>query len=442
MNSANENAAIAGQERREMNGPDFKQGSAQFRILFGPLFGLDISVPGDEIFFRVGEGVSDDADSTGFDTGGDHYLSRAIKTLYIPYRAGLPNFRLRFAQQVSSSRHDFEVDVFSAQGGETQCAAFNTICRFGEIVFAVKRHAEAWSDEVLRYTPPVVSVTARPEMDKAAMPRSSPLRWALVLGTLLILCTGLAYWRMQHPIRSVEHLARSVPHPVNTQTLDSVRDGLASSPVHNVILPASDGRTYVLSPSQDDAEWDRQALLKAGLTDRVEVATLAAEQQRLMRRLDEAGIDFLTLRLDVPEHPELVVSGTLPLTTRESAVSALRDSAPYARDIRTVTTNIDTIDLEARNALERVGARYRVVARPGGATFVVTSSFGDEELAALQNLLSSFNHKWGTRRVDFKIALRPDWLKGKSYLGGEDGFVLLDPASWYFPQPLKGTNLK
>lgn len=54
--------------------------------------------------------------------------------------------------------------------------------------------------------------------------------------------------------------------------------------------------------------------------------------------------------------------------------------------------------------------------------------------------MRSFSHKWGTRRVDFKIALRTDWLKGKSYREGGDGYVLLDHASWYFPQPLEGAH--
>ncbi|WP_048813720.1 PrgH/EprH family type III secretion apparatus protein, partial [Burkholderia mallei] len=135
-------------------------------------------------------------------------------------------------------------------------------------------------------------------------------------------------------------------------------------------------------------------------------------------------------------------TGAAPAAARARAIGELRRAAPYVRDVRVIDASLGAIEQEARNALDKVGARYRLLARRGGATFEVASSFGDEELAALQNLMRSFGHKWGTRRVDFKIALRTDWLKGKSYREGGDGYVLLDHASWYFPQPLEGAHYR
>jgi len=84
---------------------------------------------------------------------------------------------------------------------------------------------------------------------------------------------------------------------------------------------------------------------------------------------------------------------------------------------------------------------YRRLLRSNGATFEVVGALGDEDLAALRNLIVSFGRKWGTRRVDFKISLRTDGLKGKSYREGRDGYVLTDHASWYFPQShTRGVN--
>ncbi|MBS2131101.1 PrgH/EprH family type III secretion apparatus protein [Burkholderia thailandensis] len=426
-----------------MNKPDSGLEIMQLRILFGPLFGSDIAIPPGEIFFCVGEQVIDDRPAEHPENHAGHLLERAVDTLYIPHRAGAPNFRLRFPgvptqaaripETGEAARGDFEVDFLSADGCVTQCAAFNTVCRFGDIAFALRRQGEPWSEAVARYAPhapsrsPDTAEQGTPGEPGDSGERAS--RFALKLGALLVVgvaLAALAYWQVQRY--------------VGAQKLASVNGVLAGAPAPNAILPGDDGRIYVLSASQDGAEWDREALLKAALPEKIEVAVIGAERQRIERRLDEAGVDFVTVRLDTPERPELILTGAAPVADRARAIGELRRAAPYVRDVRVIDASLGAIEQEARNALDKAGARYRLLTRRGGATFEVATSFGDEELAALQNLMRSFSHKWGTRRVDFKIALRTDWLKGKSYREGGDGYVLLDHASWYFPQPLEGAH--
>lgn len=428
-----------------MNKPDSGLEALQLRILFGPLFGSDIAIPSGEVFFCVGEQVIDDRPAEHPENRAGHLLERAVDTLYIPHRAGAPNFRLRFpgaptqaartAETGEAAPGDFEVDFLSADGCVTQRAAFNTVCRFGDLAFALRRQREPWSEAVMHYAPHAPSRAAdaaepgAPGEPGDGGERAS--RFALKLGALLVAgvaLAALAYWQVQRY--------------VGAQKLASVNGVLVGAPVPNAILPGDDGRIYVLSASQDGAEWDREALLKAALPEKIEVAVIGAERQRVERRLDEAGVDFVTVRLDAPEHPELILTGAAPAAARARAIGELRRAAPYVRDVRVIDASLGAIEQEARNALDKVGARYRLLARRGGATFEVASSFGDEELAALQNLMRSFGHKWGTRRVDFKIALRTDWLKGKSYREGGDGYVLLDHASWYFPQPLEGAHYR
>lgn len=428
-----------------MNKPDSGLEALQLRILFGPLFGSDIAIPSGEVFFCVGEQVIDDRPAEHPENRADHLLERAVDTLYIPHRAGAPNFRLRFpgappqaartAETGEAAPGDFEVDFLSADGCVTQRAAFNTVCRFGDLAFALRRQREPWSEAVMHYAPHAPSRAADAAEPGAPGEPGEPgdggeraSRFALKLGALLVAGVALAYWQVQRY--------------VGAQKLASVNGVLAGAPVPNAILPGDDGRIYVLSASQDGAEWDREALLKAALPEKIEVAVIGAERQRVERRLDEAGVDFVTVRLDAPEHPELILTGAAPAAARARAIGELRRAAPYVRDVHVIDASLGAIEQEARNALDKVGARYRLLARRGGATFEVASSFGDEELAALQNLMRSFGHKWGTRRVDFKIALRTDWLKGKSYREGGDGYVLLDHASWYFPQPLEGAHYR
>ncbi|WP_323117692.1 PrgH/EprH family type III secretion apparatus protein [Burkholderia alba] len=427
-----------------MSQTDSERELLQLRILFGPLFGSDITILRNETFFRVGDALIDDSHDALTANTTAHYLERAIDTLYIPYQSDAPNFRLRvfasgecvraITETGGDALNDFEIDFLSADGCDTRGATFNTVCRSGDVAFAVKRHHETWSDGVVRYTPRPAPIDARRDAgdvagDVAGASGVHASRFALKLTGLLVAgaaLAALAYWQAQRH--------------VGAQKLASVAELLAGSPARNAILPGADGSIYVLSASQDGAEWDREALLKAALPEKVEVVVIGAERHRIESQLDEAGVDFVTVRLDAPAHPVLVVTHGLSSVARDAAVRELRRAAPYAEDVRVVDAALGAIEQDARDALDRIGARYRLLPRQGGATFEVATSFGDEELAALQALMRSFGHKWGMRRVDFKIALRTDWLKGKSYRDGGDGYVLLDHASWYFPQPLEGAH--
>ncbi|KWK77695.1 PrgH/EprH family type III secretion apparatus protein [Burkholderia ubonensis] len=416
-----------------------KQEIYHLKILFGPLFGSDIMIAGDEVFFCVGGRTIDSRATIRDDNPAEFALERAAKALYIPYQDGQPNFRLRFVRHSKQAAHlsntlsltDFEAEFLSEDSHETRFVAFNSVCRVGEIAFAVKRQADDWNEAVLSYTAQPTcdekGATNTPVAGSHCLVGDSTRRFAFKLGALVligIVAAGLAYWQVQRY--------------VNTQKLASVNGVLTSAPVQNTILPGNDGKIYVLSASQDGVEWDRQALHKAALPEKIEVVTVGNERDRLEQRLDEMGIQFVTIRLDTPMRPVLVVASQMTPAARQHAKRCLKLLAPYATAIDVDVASVAEIEQQARNLLDQIGARYRQSSRPGGATFEVGSSIGDEQLAALRNLIRSFSRKWGVRCVDFKIALHTNWLKGKSYREGGDGYVLLDHASWYFPQPLEG----
>lgn len=413
-------------------------GVHHLRILFGPLYGADLSLPSRQIFFCVGDSV------TGERPLGEnlvHALNATPDSIYIPYRAGAANFKLKFdgipdesggnAGPAIGREYDFEIEFLSPDSVERRPAQYNTLCRFGDIVFAVKPENVPWSEEVSAFTRDCAD---QKEIDaNPATPRGPHARrWsrtrliakmgAIILGGTAL--TALGYWQITRYQRARE--------------VASVSNLLGRAPTPNLVLAGRDGAIHVLNASQDSVDWDKQALLKSDVRERVDVASLPAEQQRLERELDLRGFDFVTIRLDSPTHPELVLSSDSAHIV-ESAVKDLRQAAPYIQDVRVRTVGVTTLEQEARAALDAAGLRYRRLARENGATFDVSGALTDGELAQLQNLIGSFSRKWGTRRVDFKVAMRTDWLKGKSYREGGEGYMLVDHASWYFPQPLTGT---
>src|ERR1700682_266315 len=292
----------------EMNTSTSGQEIRYLRILFGPMFGAVIMLSGQEVFFCVGSNAA--SDNPVDQENVDHSLQHAVGTLYIPHREGSPNFRVRFPSgtdtgsddQNADSIGDFEVDFLSADAGETRSEQFNTICRFGDIVFAVKRETDAWSEEVSVYTQKAAfqSALPNPQADDEVSAESgdSKVRLAVKVAVVLILgaaLMGFTYWQVQQYIRA--------------QKIASVAGLLAHAPAPNSVLPGHDGKIHVLSESQDGVEWDKQVVLKAAPSDKIEVASVPNERRRLEHQLDTAGFDFVTVRMEQPDQPVLVLSG-------------------------------------------------------------------------------------------------------------------------------------
>ncbi|SIT44993.1 Type III secretion apparatus protein PrgH/EprH [Paraburkholderia ribeironis] len=409
---------------------DYYDQAYHLRILFGPLFGTDIELPCDEVFFCVGGDVGDSKNEAI-----SHSLHRATNTLYIPYRSGAPNFRLRITSRrnrtikpnnevdCQNDNADFSVDFVSPDGGKALRHKFNRICRHGDIHFAVKPACDAWSDEINNFTdqPESLRYHHRANAGKG--------KWFSRFKIGAVLIAGAA---------AMAAVCWQVNEYLNTHRLARASRLLADAPTRNDVLAGRDGRIYVVSATLDGLDWDRQAVRKAVPSEPIRIVSAPGERLRLEHALDAQGVDFVTVRMDEPQCPVLLLDGNISQAARDEAVGILKKTAPYVQQVQLQYPSVGAIETDARNELQKAGVHYRQLGRPRGSTFEVAGAINDGELAALQNLISSFNGRWGTRRVDFKIAMRTDWLNGKTYREGDEGYVLVNHASWYFPQHLDG----
>lgn len=412
------------------------------KILFGPMLGTELLLPGGRDYFLcIGKAAHCDAPQG---TQIDHSLLHAINTLYIPHHEDGPNIRLHLEPEAKGwtaaeekeaatspqEEFDFIAEVFSDDEVKRHHSHFNTVCQFGEIAFAIKRVDDSWSDEVVQYLPRLPKKPSGPPSEARPATASGKSRWVfsaklvclLVLGGSL---AGTAYWQIGQYIRN--------------QKIASLSKQLEGSPGRNHILPGKDGAIYVLNESDDGMEWIKQALLKAPPLGNIRVLAMAREQQRLEALLSKQNISFYTVRLEQPDMPEVLLASWNPADGQDATVQkALTAAAPYAQQIRLVHIAPGTAEQEARQALETLAINYRRTSDSHASTFEIQGAISDEELVSLRKLIRQFSRKWGTRRIKFNIVMRTDWLKGKSYQDGKGGYVLINPAYWYFPQPLKG----
>ncbi|HGL4258933.1 PrgH/EprH family type III secretion apparatus protein [Burkholderia dolosa] len=423
------------------------------RILFGPLFGVDISISGQETLFIVGDPILHSPPDSA-----EHALNLSSDAIYIPCVNSKFSFRIRHDSHSTPRTNaspnietdEISVEFIGVESGsiQTRTVPFNSVCQFGGIAFAVKSSDAVWSEAIATYSgvPTETNTdTSKPHRGARCVGRMVAWWIAFLVGTLAIASAGVIWFaKRQAPAHPVSgHSEPAMPRPAPRITpagLARVTGLLARAPVINTVLTGTDGKLYVLSGSREGADWNREALRNLS-APAVTIVTVEEERRRLESRLDDAGIDSVTLRLDTPADPQLIMDRKFGPDLPERARNVLIAAAPYVRSVRIAEVARESIDRDARDALDTLGLSYRALARQSGTTFEIQFP-GDAELIPLQSLIHTFSERWGIRRVSFRIAPHSTRLNGKSYLDGEHSYVLLNPTSWYFPPPVSGALLR
>ncbi len=299
-----------------------KHTTFHLRILFGPLFGVDIILPCDDVFFCVGGNSEELSSLNSKDIA--HSLHQAIDTLYIPHRSHGPNFKLRIAasryrekeskNKIDSKLEtmDYAVNLVSPDGGMTLHEKFNHIFQHGDIRIAVKPANEEWSDEVRNFTAQPEQLPSPHQANAERGERSFGFKSciAVIVGAVAI-ATVYSYMNECGRTKKVARVTRLLAH----------------TPIRNDVLPGRDGKIYIVSATLDGLDWATWKVKKAAASESIQIVSAQAEQARLEHTLDKQGVDFFTVRMDEPQCPVLLVSPNISQPARDATVGLLMNCA-------------------------------------------------------------------------------------------------------------------
>lgn len=71
-----------------------------------------------------------------------------------------------------------------------------------------------------------------------------------------------------------------------------------------------------------------------------------------------------------------------------------------------------------------------------GRNVCYSGALDDVEILRARQFVDSYYRTWGGRYVQFAIELKDDWLKGRSFQYGAEGYIKMSLCHWYFPSPL------
>ena len=334
--------------------------------------------------------------------------------LYIPLEQGGCNFEVLISD---TSISGVTLRILSEPNVQERLCNKQTLEHVGGLRFALRPAAEPWDAALLgtldEALPAATGNGARP----------API-WLGVFAGLAALAVVTGGWYV------------SRPNPVTD--IHALVDG---SSADFTVLQGRDHTLYAFASSERDASWGRHVLERSHYKPATKVLNPLDEQKRLQQLVvrAEPGLAWHGIDLSDPAQPRLLISNQRNLLTptlQQRLTNLLREAAPYARDVEILGRDDQQLSGAAEQGLKRLGLPYSKTVQADSVTFTLQGALQDAELQAAREYISGFTRQWGDRYVHFVVELHDDWLKGKSFQYGPQGYVKMAPASWYFPKPI------
>ncbi|QRO35241.1 PrgH/EprH family type III secretion apparatus protein [Chromobacterium violaceum] len=377
------------------------------RLLNSPLRGCEFTLQPGKTLFLVGPESALAADGLPPELPAD--------SLFVPLAEGGVNFELLLDNGCARLR------TLGDEVTESE-APFNQPLSVGALRLALRPQHLPWQAEILNGFEP----TGAPAAPSSATPGRAG-RALLALGALcaVALLAAGGHWLWNSQQRQVAELSALL--------------GDDGQRFH--VLPGRDGVYYVAAADARDGVWARQSLLRAEFRQPVQIVEPAGESERVSRWLSESRpeLAFYRLLLDDPRRPQLWISrqrSPLDEASRQKLASQLSALMPYAERVSIVPVDDEAASRQAEEGLSRQALPFTRNDQRDSVTFVIAGALDDGELQRARQFVDAYYRQWGGRYVQFAIELKDDWLKGKSFKYGSQGYVKLNSGHWYFPKPL------
>ena len=390
------------------------------KILFGPMFGCELSLPADDYFLIINPGLALLDKNAKLESDRDHAAHYTINTLYIPCDVVSPNITLYLSQPfVDNETISFNIEIHDEKENcFKSCIRENDIFIHEHIKLSLKRSEDAWSENIKNYhLTPLVSVPDTDSVRHLITKKNRLTVFAVALFIIICLLPVFIY----HKISA-------------DRQVTSLSEVLSGAPAQLDIVKGRDnGCIYILAPNVQGMEWAKEAINKLKNQQNLILVLLSKNKKDIINELYNTGYPVLQLDFSSAKYPVLAIYRSL-LPREESSLKALvLKKIPFALDVGFIIKTKEQLKFDARQGLERLNIPFRQINMDSGYSLIVRDALSDNSLNALGNFIYKFNQQWGNTVITFSINLDENWLQNKSYVDSSSGYLFLNPRHWYFP---------
>lgn len=298
------------------------------------------------------------------------------------------------------------------------------VIEYQGVYFSIKPTSDLfWSETVLKFD---IAKHLKPEAGEGRGKRRNMLPLVLILPMVITLMI-FSYYHFSNEDKSRVDEIASLIHEYN--------DGLK-------IITGRDKKVYVFVDSTKDYTWVKQAIGKRKPSFDVIIINESSERRRIASYLTAnfPEIKYHFVDLDNPSSPVVILSRERNSESDEILLkkvnSLLMQHTTYPNEFRTKRLSDSIVADYAEQGLRKITQGYSKVQNKDSVHFMNKGTLQDNELNELKYFISNFNAQWLGGYISFSVELEKDWLKGKSFQYGSEGYVKMNNSHWYFPAPI------
>lgn len=388
------------------------------KILFGPMFGCELHLPAHDYFLIINlpSALSDKPAEY------EHAVSYALNTLYIPCEQVSPNITLSLSNLIAGAEHNcFGLEIFDEDGGSNRATVKeNSIFTHKHIKFAIKPSDTEWSDEVNHYQAGIPNAEQVSNDNHNLINKKKNLIYRLFCGLILaaIILVSILFFNRES----------------DSQRITNINEVFSGAPSSlDIIKGREDNKIYVLARNFRGFEWAKKALDRLSDQQDIAVILLSDKTAELIGDLVNQGYPALQFNFSSSETPILAISKPLTAEEQNQLKSYVLQKIAFAKDIRFIIRTREQLINDAQQGIDRLNLSYRLIKTATGYSLIIRDSLSDNSLNSLHDFIQSYYQQWGSSVISFSINLDEDWLKNKSYVDSDKGYLFLNPRHWYFP---------
>ncbi len=405
------------------------------KILSGPMFGVDVSLPDDNVHLFFCDSETIDKNQSG------SVYQYAINTLLIPCAKGANEkilLRLNKLQNDEQSEQKADItaqllptesldaetekerEAENSKSADVITVPLNQPVSIGYAVIALKNSQEEWSKDVTQYNFPLptnnVAVQAQNANDFSTQ-KKRPSVFQLAMGGLFCLACAAVIFML------------FLPNKVGT-----VKDIL--TPVNPDISQAKNGHIYILASTEYEAAWSENALRKSNLfEDNIKILAQNVELTRMKTLLSQQVVPFFDVKFTSASTLILLLSKERSegnVSINQTIQKLLTQEFPYITTINIKRISDNIVIANAAERLKSMGFFFRKEMTPNHTTFSISGEMDDFQLETLRRQINEFYDQYGDQYVKFVINLNEDPLRNRTFKTGIDSYVVVPGNHWLY----------